>query len=273
MTRILWDQTGERIYESGVDRGVLYLLDGAGIPWNGLIAVDETISTTVEPVYFDGNKVNEIISAGNYAAKLKAYTYPDEFLEFEGTYNDPSGFSVADQPQSRFHLSYRTKVNSDIEGEEQAYKIHILYNVTAVPSPKSYQTDTLTTEPIEFEWDISAVPSEISGFKPSAHIIIDSRKIVPFLLEDIEELLYGSDEVDPRLPLAEGLAKFLRDWDRLIITATGAGIWTAFSIKDDFITMLDATTFQINNANAVYLDADTYEISNTEREEVEIWLP
>jgi hypothetical protein len=273
MTRLLWDQVGERTYESGVDRGVLYLLDGTGVPWNGLISVNETISTSVSPVYFDGNKYNEIISSGNYAAKLRAYTYPDEFSVFEGVYDDTSGFSVADQPPTRFHLSYRTKVNSDVEGEAQAYKIHILYNVTAVPSTKAYQTDSLTVSPIEFEWDISAVPSEVSGFKPTAHIIIDSRKIEPFLLEDVEELLYGSDDVDPRLPLAEGLAKFLRDWDRLIITSTSEGIWTAFSIKDGFIEMLDETTFQINNANAVYLDADTYEISNTEREEVQIWLP
>lgn len=267
MTELVWNQSGEHRYEAGLDRGVLYLPDGGGVPWNGLRAVEEDVGSTSDPVYFDGVKINDIVTLGDFSAVMKAFTYPEEFLQFEGLIEDQTGLFIADQPQKTFHLSYRTKIGDDINGIDAGYKIHLLYNLTAIPSQKVYETLTLDSEPMEFEWDITAIPEEIEGFRPTAHIIIDSRKIDPWLLEDIEVILYGDSTRDPELPSLQAFATFIRTWDRLIIVDNGDGTWTATTNRDGMIEMLDETTFQINDANAVYLDAWTYEITSSEKNE------
>lgn len=274
MAAIVWDKIGDRVYESGLDRGVLYFPDGGGVPWNGLISVDEKVSTKIEPIYFDGVKFNHVITVGDFEGVLSAYTYPDEFLEYEGIIEDQTGILITGQPQKKFHLSYRTKIGNDVDGFEHGYKIHLLWNLIAIPSTKSYETLTLDTEPSEFEWSLSSIPEDIERYKPTAHVIIDTRRMDPLLISDIEDVLYGTsgdEPTEPTLPSLKGLSTFIRKWNRIIIVDNGDGTWSAITKLDSDITMLDANTFQINNANAIYLDANTYEISSSEKNEEDIF--
>jgi hypothetical protein len=273
VTKLVWDQIGERFYESGVSKGVFYDRNGKGTVWNGITSLEENTSTSVEPVYFDGLKFDDIVTNGDFSAVLKAYTYPDEFLPYEGFLQDRAGFYVADQPREKFSLSYRTEIADDIVGFNLGYKIHILYNLTANPSAISYETLSLDAEPLQFEWNITAIPEEIENFRPTAHVIFDSRKINSSLLQDVEEIIYGNEEADARLPSLKSLATFVRKWDRFIVTDHGDGTWTAESVTEGDIVMLDEITFEITADTAVYLDADTYEISSTDRNEEDIWPP
>lgn len=271
MAALTWDELGERFFEAGVQKGVFYDVDGVGFAWNGMTAVEESVSSTVQAVHFDGVKFNDIVTVGDFSAVLRAFTYPDEFLPYEGILEDQTGFFVADQPQSQFGLSYQTRIGDAVQGLELGYKIHLLYNLTALPSQKVYQTLSLDTEPIEFEWTLTAIPEEIENFRPTAHVIFDSRKIDQGLLDDLEEIIYGNEDHPPRLPPLKGLATWIRKWERLIITDNGDGTWTATSPLEGVIVMLDDTTFEITSDTAVYLDAVTYQISSSEKNEEDIW--
>jgi hypothetical protein len=272
MAALVWDQVGDRLYENGVSRGVLYGFDGVGVSWNGLVSVEESVDTEVEAVHFDGIKFNDIVTIGDFTAVLRAFTYPEEFLFYDGTLEDQTGFYIMNQPKSRFGLSYQTKIGDDISSDG-GYKLHLLYNLTAIPSSIAYQTLTLETEPIEFEWSISAIPEEIENFRPTAHVVFDSRKIDRHLLADIESVLYGDEDNEPRLPSLRGLSTFIRKWQRLIIIDNGDGTWTAETTVDGIINMLDATTFEIISEAAVFIDADSYTLSSSEKNEEDIWLP
>lgn len=273
MAALVWDQVGDRLFETGISKGVLYADDGHGVAWNGLTSIEDSIDSEVEPIYFDGTKINDIVTIGDFSATLRAFTYPNEFLPYEGTIEDQTGFYILNQPQSRFSLSYRTEIGDDIEGISSGYKIHILYNLTAIPAQRQYQTLSLDVEPLEFEWSITSVPDEIDRYRPTSHIIFNSREIDPNLLQDIEDILYGDEDSDPYLPPLQGFATFIRKWDRLIITDLGNGIWTAESKIEGIINMLDDTTFEIISDTAEYIDADTYTISSSEKNEEDIWLP
>lgn len=270
MTTIVWDEIGDRVFETGLDRGVLYFPDGGGVPWNGLLAVSERPSSSIESVYFDGVKFNDIVIGGDFTATLRAFTYPDEFLEFEGIIEEQSGLYIADQQQSLFHLSYRTKTGNDIDGVDQGYKIHLLWNLTAIPSGKSYRTISDDISPVEFEWSLTSIPEEIDKYRPTSHVILDSRRLDPWLLEDIESFLYGNSLNAPILPSLKGFISFVRKWGRIIIIDNGDGTWTATTQREGLINMLNSTTFEILEANAVYLTTDTYEISSTEKNEEDI---
>jgi len=260
MASLVWDQVGSRFYEAGVDRGVLYLSGGNGVAWNGLISVNESAPETNRvPVYFDGIKYADVVGLGEFAGSLKAYTYPDEFLEFEGILEIGNGLFVTNQRSGRFGLSYRTLVGDDVDGIDQGYKIHILYNLSATPSAKSYQTIS-EIKPIEFEWAITSIPDYIPGFQPTSHLIIDTRSMAPSLLQDIEDSLYGTDFDDAKLPDLSTLTSFIDAWVIIRIVDNFNGTWTATG-PDNLISMLDATTFQIIQANAIYLDTDTYMVS------------
>lgn len=267
MTRLVWDQPGDRIYENGVSQGVFYGSDGVGIPWNGLASVEEENDTSLDPVYFDGLKYADVVTLGDFQGKMKAYTYPDEFLPYEGVDSWRSGFYLADQPNARFGLTYRTEINDDT-GPSVGYKIHVLYNLLAIPSTKTYETLSLDSDPTDFEWDISAIPEQVDRFRPTAHVIIDSRRVDPLLLIDVENILYGSDEGSANLPDLNVLVRFVQKWGRFIVTDNGDGTWTATSPLPGAIVMLDDTTFEITSDTAVVLDPDTYELSSSPEEEL-----
>lgn len=270
MTALVWDQIGERFYESGVSKGVFYDDQGNGIAWNGMTSLEESVSTTVDPVYFDGLKFDDVVTNGDFSATLRAFTYPDEFLAYEGILQSRTGFYVADQPRSKFGLSYRTEIADDIVGFNRGYKLHVLYNLTAVPSNVSYQSLSADTEPLEFEWNVTAIPEEIENFRPTAHVIFDSRKVNPTLLQDVENILYGDEDHDPHLPPLKALSSFVKKWDRFIVTDYGNGTWSAESLHEGEIIMLDDITFQITYETAVYLDANTYTISSSETNEEDL---
>jgi hypothetical protein len=270
MTALVWDETGKHFYETAVSKGVFYDSSGIGTSWNGLTSIEENVSNSVQPIYFDGIKFNDIVTNGDFSGILKAWTFPDEFLPYEGIIEEQTGFFIADQPTSRFGLSYQTKLGNDIEGLEYGYKIHLLYNLTALPSQRIYQTLTQDVSPLEFEWTITGIPESIENYRPTVHVIFDSTKLDSWLLEDLEGIIYGDEDSDAYLPPLKGLATFIRKWDRLIITDHGDGTWSAESAREGQIIMLDDTTFEITSDTAVYLDPDTYTISSSDKNEEDV---
>jgi hypothetical protein len=257
MAELVWHQVGDRIYQTGVDRGVLYLPDGIAVAWNGLTSVEETFSQEHKSYYLDGVKYLEHQLPGDFAASLKAFTYPDEFNQVVGVRDIGSGVFIHDQNLTSFGLSYRTLIGDDVSGIDRGYKIHLLYNLIAVPDNNAYMSLNDQSAPIEFSWSLSGVPSSVPGYRPTAHISLDSTKMDSVTLEEVETILYGSPGVNPRLLSFQEMSTFIG----ITITDNGDGTWTAVG-PDQLITMLNATTFEIANANAVYLNTDTYNISS-----------
>lgn len=203
MTTMEWDVIGQRGYQTGVDRGVLYLPEDIARPWNGLISVEESIETEHKSFYLDGVKYLENLTPGDFQGRLKAYTYPDEFDSVNGivTPVGSPGLSYYEQPPKSFSLSYRTKIGTDVQGLNRGYKIHILYNVIAIPDVKSFDTiEDSEINPVEFSWILSATPEKIEDFRPTSHLSIDSTKTLEGTLEVIENTLYGTFSIAPRLP-------------------------------------------------------------------------
>lgn len=198
MAKITWDKTGDRFYETGVDHGVLYVMNGStygeGVPWNGLTAINESPSGG-EPnaMYADNIKYLNLMSAEEFGAAIEAYTFPDEFKECDGYRDLGTGVSVSQQSRKQFGLCYRTRVGNDTEGSKLGYKIHLIYNALASPSEKNYETVNDDPSAIEFSWDITTTPVEVTGLDPAAHIIIDSRTTDSAKLKQIEDALYGTD--------------------------------------------------------------------------------
>lgn len=269
MSRIAWDELAERRYEFGVDRGVLYNPGGTGVPWNGLVEVEAASTKEVEPIHYDGVKVNDLVIPGDFEGKITAFTYPDELVQFLGFVEEEPGFFFSEQPQRKFHLCWRTKMNTATEDE--SYKIHLLYNVIAVTDDVTYETISDELEPMEFEWNITATPEEIDGLRPTAYIVLDSRKIDPLLLADVEDILYGSSTDAPIMPTIKSLMAFVKKWDRITILDNGDGTWTAIDRNGDYITDNGDGTLQITEADATYLDANTYEIRSTDKNVEDLW--
>lgn len=264
MPVLIWDKVGSRSYETGLDKGVLYLPDRSAVPWNGLTSIIEKFNKESSQVYYDGMKINELISFGDFSASMKAVTYPDEFIEIEGLSGPRAGLFYDNQKPKTFGLCYRTQMGNDLEGDTVGYKIHILYNVTAVPHEKTYASVTASPSLVEFEWDIYAVPEELEGFSPTAHIIINSVDTDPWLLEELEEKLYGSNYASAVLIPMQELVTYINDWYRVKITDNGNGTWTATAERDGFIFLDQVNSmFTIMHANAIYLNDTTYQISDT----------
>lgn len=262
MAKILWDQTGSHGYETGVDHGVLYPQSNNGVPWNGLTSVDEKRSAgSATPYYIDGTKYYDEVAPADYAGVLKAITYPDEFLVFDGVSELDAGFSLEAQVPQTFGLSYRTKIGDDISAET-GYKIHLLYNLTAVPTDKSYGTITDSSTLSTFSWDITGVPEQVPGYRSTAHAIIDSTKTEPRLMAELEAILYGHDEFAPRLPSLAEITYKIANWGLVVIIDNGDGTWTAKGYRDH-IALTNPTTFEIRGVLGRYIDEDTYEIRST----------
>lgn len=208
MTRLKWDQVGERRYETGVDHGVLYIpsngVYSAGYPWNGLTALTESPSgAEASAQYADNIKYLNLISAEEFGGTIEAFTYPDEFEQCDGTASITSGVTVGQQSRKPFGLSYRTLVGNDVEGTDLGYKLHLVYGAQASPSEKSRSTVNDSPEAVGFSWEFSTTPVEVPGLKPSATLTIDSTKVDATALAALEDILYGTAGADPRLPLPE----------------------------------------------------------------------
>lgn len=216
MTQLIkWDEVGERIYETGVDQGVLYVQDAQGaypegVPWNGLTNVTESpTGAEPTPLYADNIKYLNLMSAEEFEASIEAYTYPDEFEECDGSAELAAGVSIGQQPRKGFGLCYRTKIGNDLLGDDYGYKLHLIYGAKASPSDKGYETINDTPDAITFSWDVTTTPVPVTGFKPTASLVIDSTKVAVEKLKALEAILYGTKGVDPeadvkaRLPLPD----------------------------------------------------------------------
>lgn len=206
MAKLIFDKIGERFYETGVNKGVLYLqsADGSypkGVAWNGLTAVTESPSgAEATPLYADNIKYLNLISNEEYGATVEAYMYPDEFAACNGEKELTAGITIGQQARQAFGMSFQTKVGNDINNE-LGYKIHIIYNALAAPSEKSYATVNDSPEAITFSWELSTTPIEVEGMKPTACVTIDSTKVDAEKLAALEAMLYGSESEDAKLPL------------------------------------------------------------------------
>lgn len=265
MPVVEWDQVGERIYQTGVDRGVLYLKDGTVVPWNGLTSVEDATSAELKSFYLDGVKILDHVTPGDYQGKLSAYTYPDEFETVLGIRHFGPGLSVYEQPGKSFNLSYRTKVGND-QDPDFGYKIHLLYNLKATPDSQKFDSLQNQAAASEFSWSLTGAPTiyTIDGVKPAVHISVDSRTTDPTILENLEGILYGQEVAPPRFPTMLEIRLMFGEVGGLFIVDNGDGTWTAIDPSDDFIDMLDPETFQIAHADATFIDPDTYTITDTD---------
>lgn len=266
MTVLTWDEPGSRVFQTGVDRGVLYLPDGTVKVWNGIVSVEESTNLQSDSSFMDGVKYLENITPNDYFGKLTAFTYPDEFDTVVGIAHVSPGLSYHDQPQKSFGLSYRTKVGNDIEGPDLGYRIHILYNLFAIPDTISFQTlGESSTEPSSFSWTLIGVPQMVDKVRPTVHISVDSRTTPPEILTLLENKLYGTADTPPSLPIITEVGEYFGFRGALIIIDLQDGRWMAVDESDTYINLVgdDPTHFQIDGVDAVYLDADTYEVSST----------
>ena len=208
MSKLVWDQVGERLYETGTKKGVLYPFESnayaKGVAWNGLTAVTESPSgAEATAIYADDIKYLNLRSAEEFGATIEAYTYPDEFAECDGSAYIAPGIKIGQQKRKMFGFSYTTTLGNDTEGDDHGYKIHLVYGATASPSEKSYQTINDSPEAITFSWEVATTPVEVKGFKPTATLEIDSTKVDADKLTALEDILYGTENAEPRLPLPD----------------------------------------------------------------------
>jgi hypothetical protein len=201
VTRLSWNAPGERFYETGVSRGVLYTEGSDGVAWVGLISVAESPSGgEPRPYYIDGYKYLNLSSAEEFAATISAFGSPPEFEPCDGTKAIQNGLFVTNQPRKQFGLSYRTQVGNDTNGPDHGYKIHIVYNALASPPQRNYSSIDDSVRPLTLEWSITTLAPMITGYKPTAHMVIDTRYTSLGLLGTIEDILYGNESTAPRLP-------------------------------------------------------------------------
>lgn len=217
MSKLVWDNTGDRLYETGVKNGVLYIptngVYNKGYAWNGLTAVTESPSgAEATALYADDIKYLSLLSTEEFGATIEAYTYPDEFAECDGSASLVDGVSIGQQKRKTFGMCYKTTIGNDVDGNEHGYKLHMIYGALAAPSEKAYATINDSPEAITFSWEVTTTPVNVTGFKPTASIVIDSTKADPTCLASLEEILYGKNgtgeggqtgAVDPRLPLPD----------------------------------------------------------------------
>jgi hypothetical protein len=206
MAPLTWDQVGERLYETGVDRGVLYIPDDTGVydtgfAWNGLTTVTESPSGAESNAqYADNIKYLNLLSAEDFGGTIEALTYPDEFGQCDGTAEPKPGVQIGQQGRKSFGLSYRTRVGNDVEGVDHGYKLHLLYGLQAAPSEKAYATINDSPEAITFSWEVSSTPVPVTGYKPTALLVVDSTVVDSAALSDLEDLLYGAASTEAALP-------------------------------------------------------------------------
>ena len=213
MAKLVWDKSGERLYETGVKQGVLYVQDTAGtypkgVAWNGLTAVTESPSgAEATALYADDIKYVNLVSAEELGGTIEAYMYPDEFAECDGSVALTPGMYIGQQDRKTFGLCYRTTLGNDTDSNNHGYKLHIIYGALAAPSEKAYATINDSPEAITFSWEFKTTPVNVTGHKPTASIVIDSTKVNAEKLAALEKILYGDTEVEPRLPLPDEVAQ------------------------------------------------------------------
>lgn len=260
--RIQWNLPEDRQIEVGVDRGVLYLNDGVTVPWNGLISVDEEGGEGAAEYFVDGRPFLFLPKPKEFKANINAFTYPDAFSSVLGEVEVADGMYLDSQQGDSFGLSYRTKIHDAVSGENAGYKIHLVYNATIVPSAKSYQTLGDDVNPVNFSWDIQGVPVLVEGYRPTAHIMINTMHMDPAQLDELEDIIYGTPSIIPSMPDPQTIFDLLKFGGAIIITDFGDGTWRAEGSYHN-IYMIGDEIFQIDNVDAVDHGDGTYTISST----------
>ena len=214
MSKIIFDNTGEKIYETGVDHCVLFVRDGnayqTGVAWNGITAINESPSgAEATPIYADNIKYLNIVSGEDFGATIEAYTYPDEFTECDGSAEIIEGVKIGQQTRKPFALCYRTLIGNDVAGTGHGYKLHFIYNAQAAVSAKNYKTINESPEAMSFSWEISTTPEVVEGFKPTATVTIDSTKVDAVKLKALEDKIYGTENSEPTMPTISEIVSLL----------------------------------------------------------------
>lgn len=217
MSKLKWDQTGERFYETGVDKVVLFPMEltgeyGQGVAWNGISAVNESPSGA-EPtaLYANNGKYLNLISNEDFAATIEAYTYPDEFEECDGSKEIAPGVVIGQQKRKVFGLAYRTLLGNDVDGNDHGYKLHLVYGCLAAPSEHNHSTVNDSPEAGTMSWSVSTTPVEVADAKPTATVTIDSTKADKAKLKKLEDMLYGTDQAESKLPLPAEVITLMKD--------------------------------------------------------------
>ena len=216
MSKLIWDNTGERLYETGVKQAALYVQSAGGtypkgVAWNGITAVTESPSgAEATALYADDIKYLSLISAEEFGATIEAYTYPDEFAECDGSASIATGVVIGQQKRKAFGLAYKTTLGNDVDNNDYGYKLHLIYGALAAPSEKAYATINDSPEAITFSWEVTTTPVSVAGYKPTAIVTIDSTKADKTKLAALETILYGTDEVEARLPLPDEVATLMK---------------------------------------------------------------
>lgn len=243
MTRVRWDEPKKRFYESALDRGVVYPQGASPIPWNGLISVKEApTDSESSPLYQDGIKYRNGQTPGSFAATIDALTYPEEF----------------DSIRSNFGFSYRTGMGRE-QNASFGYKLHLVYNALAVPLPVNYVTINVNLQSTILSWALSTKPAYFRQQRFSAHLVVDSTRVYKNVMSDFEDILYGTNSTEGRLPTPQEVLDFFDEYALITITDNGDGTWTAEG-PDSLIQMIDTDIFEIDSLGAVYIDTETYSI-------------
>lgn len=215
MAKLVWDQIGQRLYENGTNKGVVYLTEntgayGAGVAWNGLQSVKQTPDgAEATDLYADNLKYLSLTSAENFKGSIDAYTYPDEFAEADGSVEIVPGATVGQQNRRMFGLTYQTRIGNDIQGTDYGYKIHLIWGAKVAPSERGYETINQDPAALTFSWEFTTIPVDVEGYKPIAYLCLDSTKLAPAILEQIETMLYGTEAEEAKLPTPQEVIEIL----------------------------------------------------------------
>lgn len=262
MPRLSWDAVGGRVFETGVDRGVLYV-DGVGVPWNGLVSIDENpTGGSATPYWIDGVKYLNLATREEYEATINAVYSPVEFDSCDGTEEFRVGVFVTQQRRKTFDFSYRSRLGNDIVGTNYGYRIHIIYNALATPSQRKYTSLSDTPDLQPLAWDITTKPVVVPGYMFSSHLIIDSTKVPSFAMDTLESILYGDDSHTARMPDPTEIASIFEDSVEFVVTDTGDG--ETFSISGSEFSVLEGPTdtFTLTSAGVSLISSDIAEVSS-----------
>lgn len=233
MTRLTWGDAGKRYFEAGTDRGVLFVGTDPGVPWSGLKAVNEApTGGEPRPYYVDGYKYLNVASAEEFAATIEAFSAPPEFGVCDGTLSIHNGLFATQQPRRPFGFSYRTRIGNDFDGVDHGYKIHIVYNALAKPSVRNNQTNGSAPSPLSLSWGITTTPPKVTGLKPTAHFVVDSRYTPKSVLSLVETVLYGGPTTLPRLPDVPELIELFDAYINLRALLVETGVYNIYEVDD-----------------------------------------